>query len=342
MTALIQLQRLRGTGMIHKLLRKLFIVEDDTWFSAGDLEIYSGLIDIALYTDDRDHRQEALTHIRSMACSYINKGNPLGYMLIADWNVLQLQSDNALVNYLRAANAGIPQAQKKIYDYKLNADSNAGSCILLAEAYFLNGNDQEGISYLKRCIDLGCTSAESVLELHKNGTERMMTSFYEIHSYISDFQWRLSESISLNYGDLDDLHQEKTRNFCRGFTIARGAMTTVDMDRHTVTIAHSYMERVLIKVEETTTKEVQLLIKEWSDMETTIRYLLDGIKTTIDLSECRTELAQAIFDILGGFLYGLTGDINRKTNDVYEYVPHRKEANGTESEVWRRLEYPTA
>jgi len=342
LTALIQLQRLRGTGMIHKLLRKLFIVEDDTWFSASDLEVYSGLIDIAMYTDDRDHSQEALTHIRSMACSYINKGNPLGYMLIADWNVLQLQSDNALVNYLRAANAGIPQAQKKIYDYKLNADSNAGSCILLAEAYFLNGNDQEGISYLKRCIDLGCTSAESVLELHKNGTERMMTSFYEIHSYISDFQWRLSESISLNYGDLDDLHQEKTRNFCRGFTIARGAMTTVDMDRHTVTIAHSYMERVLIKVEETTTKEVQLLIKEWSDMETTIRYLLDGIKTTIDLSECRTELAQAIFDILGGFLYGLTGDINRKTNDVYEYVPHRKEANGTESEVWRRLEYPTA
>ena len=328
--------------MIHKLLGKLFIVEDDTWFSEGDLEIYSGLIDLAMYTDDRDHRQEALTHIRRMAFDYINKGNPLGYMLIADWNVLQMQSDNALVNYLRAANAGVLQAAKKVDEYKLNADSNAGSCILLAEAYFLNGNEQEGTSYLKRCIDLGCTSAESVLELHKKGTERMMTSFYEIHAYISDFQWRLSESISLNYGGLDDLHQQKTRNFCRGFTIARGAMTTVDMDGHTVTIAHSYMERVLIKVEETNKKEVQLLIKELGDVETAIRYLLDGIKTTIDLSECRTELAQTIFDILGGFLYGLTGEINKKSNDVYEYIPHRKEANGTESEVWRRLEYPTA
>ena len=328
--------------MIHKLLRKLFIVEDDTWFSASDLEVYSGLIDIAMYTDDRDHRQEALTHIRSMACSYINKGNPLGYMLIADWNVLQLQSDNALVNYLRAANAGIPQAQKKIDDYKLNADSNASSCILLAEAYFLNGDDKEGTAYLKRCIDLGCTSAEGALELHKKGSERNMASFSEVHSFINNFQWRLSESISLNYGELDDLYQEKTRNFCRGFTIARGAMTTVDMDRHTVTIAHSYMERVLIKVEETNTKEVKLLIKEWGDMETAIRYLLDGIKTTIDLSECRTELAQAIFDILGGFLYGLTGEINKKSNDVYEYIPHCKEANGTESEVWSRLEYPTA
>ena len=328
--------------MIHKLLRKLFIVEDDTWFSEGDLEIYSGLIDIAMYTDDRGHRQEALTHIRRMAFDYINKGKPLGYMIIADWNALQLQSDNALVNYLRAANAGIPQALKKIDEYKLNATSNAGSCILLAEAYFLNGDDQEGVAYLKRCIDLGCTSAESVLELHKKGTERMMTSFYEIHSYISDFQWRLSESISLNYGELDDLHQEKTRNFCRGFTIARGAKTTVDMDRHTVTIAHSYMERVLIKTEDTNSKEVQLLIREWGDMETAIRYLLDGIKTTIDLSECRTELAQVIFDILGGFLYGLTGEINKKSNDVYEYIPHRKEANGTEIEVWSRLEYPAA
>ena len=116
----------------------------------------------------------------------------------------------------------------------------------------------------------------------------------------------------------------------------------MDMGSHTVTIAHSYMERILIKAKETNTKEVQLLIKDWDDMETAIRYLLDGIKTTIYFSECRTETAQVIFDILGGFMYGLTGDINKKSNDVYEYVPHRKEANGTEPEVWKRLECPYA
>lgn len=326
--------------MINKLLRKLFIVEDDTWFSGGDLEIYSGLLDIALYTDDRNQRKEALVHIRRMALDYINKGNPLGYMLIADWYVLQMQSDNALVNYLRAANAGVPQAAKKIDEYKLKAGSNAGSCILLAEAYFLNGNDKDGRAYLKRCIDLGCTSAEGALALHKKGAERMMASFSEIHSYIGDFQWRLSESLSLNYGGLEDRYQEKTRNFCRGFTVAKGAKTTLDMDGQTITIAHSYMERVLVKADEVNMKEVLLLIKEWGDMETAIRYLLDGVKTTIDLSECRTELAQVIFDILGGFLYGLTGEINKKTNDVYEYIPHQKEANGTEPEVWSSLEYP--
>jgi len=327
--------------MIRKLIDKMFIVEDDYSFAENELEVYLGLLDTAIYTADREQRIAALIRIRKMAFDYINNDNPLGYMLIADWNTLQKQTDNALVNYLRAANAGIPQAIKKIDDYKLTAESSAGSCILLAEAFFLNGNELEGIHYLKRCVELGCSSAESMLQLQSKGCMRRMTSFDKIKMYISDFRWRLSEGISLDYGELDELHQEKTVNFCYGFAIAKGALTTVNRDEHIVSISHSYMERVLVKVpNEEAPKKVSLLIRDWGDMKTAMCYLVDGIGAVIDYSKCRAELARVIFDTLGGLLFGLTGDINKISTNEFEYTPYMKEADGTETGVWNLLEHP--
>ena len=82
--------------MIGRILNKAFIVEDDNWFKGDDLKTYSVLLDVAIDTVDKDQRVAALTRIRKMAFDYIDAGNMLGYQLIADWNVLQYQTDNAL------------------------------------------------------------------------------------------------------------------------------------------------------------------------------------------------------------------------------------------------------
>ena len=234
----------KGIDMLYKLLSKLFIVEDDSWFVGDDQKTYSDLLDIALRTDDEEMRTASLIRIRSMAFDYIRNSNPLGYMLIAHWNALQKQTDNALSNYLRAANAGIPKATKIIDDYKLTTESNAGSCILLAEACFLNGNDQEGIRYLGKCNELGCKGVENVLQIHSKGSFRSMNSFEEIRQHVGDFKWRLSEKITLDYGKLDERHQEKTIHFCCGFAIAKGALAAASRDVHTVSISHSYITSV--------------------------------------------------------------------------------------------------
>lgn len=156
--------------MIGRILNKAFIVEDDNWFKGDDLKTYSVLLDVAIDTVDKDQRVAALTRIRKMAFDYIDAGNMLGYQLIADWNVLQYQTDNALTYYMKS---GLPATMEKIEKYKVKAESSAGSCILLGEAYFLNGNDSEGIRYLKKCKELGCSGAEGALRLHSKGPVRV-------------------------------------------------------------------------------------------------------------------------------------------------------------------------
>ena len=69
----------KGIDMLYKLLSKLFIVEDDSWFVGDDQKTYSDLLDIALRTDDEEMRTASLIRIRSMAFDYIRNSNPLGY-----------------------------------------------------------------------------------------------------------------------------------------------------------------------------------------------------------------------------------------------------------------------
>ena len=325
--------------MIQRLFSVFSVTGDDpnNKFNGNDHDHYSELLDIAIETDDKDQRADSLKQIRKMGCNYISAGNDLGYMMIGDWNILQNQMDNALTNYLKAADAGNAKAAKIIEDYKKTTESNIGSCILLAEAYFINGYENEGINYLNKCVENGLEGSKYALHLQKKGPMRVLKSFKEMHSCLDEFRWRVSPNLIMDTSNLEDEKQKKVNDFARGFANAKGILITINEEDHIVELSHSYMERVLVKNEIENSKTINIQIRERKDFITASESIMNGICAKIDFSECVSELAQECFDILAGQIYGLSGDIDKESNNIFVFMPHLRESDGTETQILQTI-----
>lgn len=319
--------------MLNSLIKSIFIVEDDS--EKADEEIindYVQLLYIAAETNDKNLYDRIVRETREVAEDYLEKGNPLGYVLIAEWFYCQKDPDNALLYHLMASKRGYSASQAVIKRFSKNGEKDDMHALLLAESYFIIGNDTEGTKWLKKAKHLGFKAADQGFVIRRKGNIKKVNAFEDIGGAVDSYVIRLFRSYIIDYSDLDESYYGKCSNFCRGYAYVKGAEIQFDEENHTAELSHGYRERVLVKVGENDEREmIRILIRNKDDTNEALKILLDGAAVAADFSNCLECDAKESFDTLGGACFGLRGELDREEENIYTFKPRLKEYTGENS-----------
>ena len=319
--------------MIINLIRNIFVVEDDTERTNSErINTFIELLSIADRTRDKEQYERILRETREISEDYLLNGNPLGYVFLAEWFYHQKDAPNALLFHLLASKNGLSYSRYVVKRFSKNGKIDYMHALLLAESYFIIGNDFEGRKWLIRAKKLGFKAADQGIAIRNNGNIRKVRSFQDIGGAVDSFTIRLFKNYVIDYSEVDNNLHRKCADFCRGYAFVKGADIQIDEELYSIEISHGYRERVLVDIAENSKREViKLKIDSAENNKEAIDLLLQGNTVVIDYTNCPKTEAQESFDFIGGCCFGLKGEMDRKGDNVFILKPGMKEYNGESS-----------
>lgn len=315
--------------MLRDLLRSIFVVEDDAEiYYSKKINPFVKLLSIADTTRDRALYERIVRETREIAEDYLAKGNPLGNAFMAEWFYYQKDASNSLLFHLIASQKGFGDSIDVVKRFKKKGKKDDMHALLLAESYFMIGNDTDGAKWLQRAKKLGFKAADQGFAIRNKGKKRKVESFQDVGCAVDSFIIRLFRNYIIDYSALDPEKHRKCIDFCRGYAFAKGADIQVDDKQCYIDISHGYKERVLEYIQEGSEESEIIAIDSAEKSKEALYALLQGITVVADYTNCPGTEALESFDTLGGACFGLKGELDREDDNVFIFKPKMKEYRG--------------
>lgn len=319
--------------MIQDLARRIFVVEDESEIANSEkISSFVQLLNIADTTRDKQLYERIVRETREIAEDYLQREDPLGYVFLAEWFYYQKDASNALLFHLLASGDGFSSSKDVVKRFSKNGKKDYMHALLLAESYFMIGNDAEGDKWLHRAKKLGFKAADQGISIRNKGNKIKVNSFQDVRGAVDSFTIRLFGKYVIDYSELDPDKHRKCVNFCRGYAFAKGADIQLNEKLCFIEISHGYKERVLKNVADNSEPEVKRIpIYSIDNNKEALEVLLQGNTVIVDYTNCPTPEAQESFDTLGGACFALKGELDCKEDNVFIFKSGMKEYDGESS-----------